>query len=114
MAVAAVAAANAFRDEATGRLAALLGDDAVLVLPTVPGAAPLKGLPPGRVAWFRNRALSLLCIADLGRLPQVSLPLAQTDGCPVGISLVGRRRDDKALLAAAAHADAASAIGQES
>ena len=109
----AVAAAVAFRDEATERLAALLGDDTMLVLPTVPGAAPLKGLPPDRVAWFRNRALSLLCVAGLGRLPQLSLPLAKADGCPVGISLVGRHGDDKALLAAAARIQAVPATVRE-
>lgn len=30
--------------------------------------------------------------------PQVSLPLATVDGCPVGLSLLGPRGSDEALL----------------
>jgi amidase len=47
---------------------------------------------------YRHQALCLLCIAGLGELPQVSLPLAELDGMPLGLSLVGRRGTD-ALLA---------------
>ena len=42
--------------------------------------------------------MCLLCIAGLGGLPQVSLPLAMLDGLPLGLSLVGPRGADTALL----------------
>jgi amidase len=42
--------------------------------------------------------MCLLCIAGLGGLPQISLPLATLDGCPLGLSLVGRRGADEMLL----------------
>jgi amidase len=40
-------------------------------------------------------------LASIAGLPQVSLPLAETDGCPFGVSLIGPRGSDRALLAAA-------------
>ena len=43
----------------------------------------------------------MTCIAGLARLPQVSLPVAEVEGCPVGLSLVARRGEDGMLLAAA-------------
>ena len=42
--------------------------------------------------------MCLLCIAGLGGLPQVSLPLAACNGCPLGLSVVGRRGADLDLL----------------
>ena len=42
----------------------------------------------------------MTCIAGLARLPQVSLPVAEVEGCPVGLSLVAWRGED-AMLAAA-------------
>ena len=39
-----------------------------------------------------------LCIAGLGGLPQASLPLAELDGLPLGLSLVGPRGSDLQLL----------------
>ena len=71
-------------------MADLLRDNAVLVLPTVHTIAPLRNTSPADLDDFRGRAMSLLCIAGLARLPQISLPLAKFDGCPLGLSLVAR------------------------
>jgi amidase len=68
------------------------------VLPTLPGIAPLRNTPPAESDEFRARALSLLCIAGLARLPQLSLPLAKLDGCPLGLSLIAARGNDTMLL----------------
>jgi amidase len=43
----------------------------------------------------------MLCIAGLAGLPQVSMPLATLDGCPLGLSLIGSRGADRALVALA-------------
>jgi len=45
--------------------------------------------------------MSLLCIAGLARLPQVNLPVARLDGCPLGLSLIAARGGDMMLLALA-------------
>ena len=51
---------------------------------------------------YRNAAMALLCMAGLGGLPQLSLPLAEAEGCPAGLSLLGGAGADEALLALAA------------
>lgn len=91
-------AANARRNAIAQRMQALLADDAVLVLPTTPGIAPLIGTPVKELEQWRNRCLGLLCIAGHAGLPQISLPLANLDGCPLGLSLIAARGRDTMLL----------------
>ena len=93
-----VAAAREKREDIAHRMEALLADNAVLVLPTVPGIAPLRNTPPAALDDFRSRAMGLLCIAGLARLPQVNLPLGKLDDCPLGLSLIARRGGDEMLL----------------
>ena len=96
-----IAGAQAVRDAARRSMDVLLAGHAVLVLPTVPDIAPLRDTPAAALYDFRARAMSLLCIAGLAGLPQVSLPLATLHGCPLGMSLIGARGDDALLLALA-------------
>ncbi|MBI4193502.1 MAG: amidase [Betaproteobacteria bacterium] len=97
----AVSAAKILREDVTRRMSELLAGNAVLVLPTVPGIAPLRNTPAAALDDFRARAMSLLCIAGLARLPQVALPLVRLAGCPLGLSLVAARGGDMMLLALA-------------
>jgi amidase len=90
--------ATAKRDDIAARMFALLRDDAVLVLPTVPDIAPMREADPHATEDFRARALTLLCIAGLARLPQINVPLGRLNGCPIGISLIGPRDSDMMLL----------------
>ena len=93
--------AKANREEIAQRMARLLADGAVLVLPTLPGIAPPCNSAPAATEDLRARAMSLLCIAGLARLPQVTLPLARLDGCPLGLSLIGAHGTDTMLLSLA-------------
>jgi len=86
------------REEIARRMHELLADDAVLVLPTLPGIAPVRSTPLAELDDFRGRAMNLLCIAGLARLPQLSLPAAKLYGCPLGLSLVAARNGDTMLL----------------
>ena len=67
----------------------------------MPDVAPMLGEPPETAVPARERALALLCIAGLGGLPQLSLPLAELHGHPIGLSLVAARGNDELLLAVA-------------
>jgi len=96
-----VARAGTRREEITRRMDELLRDNAVLALPSAPDIALPRNSPPAVVDKLRARALPMLCIAGLARLPQVSLPLATLNGCPLGLSLIAARGNDTLLLALA-------------
>jgi amidase len=87
------------RDLITRRLDDMLSEGGVLVMPSAADVAPLKSMSAAESAGFRDRTLSLTCIAGLARLPQVTLPVGKVDGAPVGISLVAQKGRDRALLA---------------
>jgi amidase len=74
-------------------------DDAIICMPTVSYLAPQKGHASS--AEDRTHALSLLCIASMAGLPQITMPLAVLDGKAVGLSLVSRRLSDRQLLSMA-------------
>lgn len=98
----AVEAAAAHRTAIRARLGDLLQAGTAFLMPTVPRPAPLRGMATAEVeVTTRHLAMNLLCVAGLGGLPQVSLPLAQVDGAPFGLSLVGPAGSDTALLRAA-------------
>jgi amidase len=78
-----------------------LGSDDLLCIPTTPALAPRKGDPPSRSSsgsGYYPRLLSLTSVAGIGRLPQVSFPIADADGVPVGLSLLARHGQDSFLL----------------
>ena len=87
------------REAFTARMADLLTDGRVMCLPTAPGIAPLLSATAEDLREHRGRVLSLTSISGLARLPQVTLPLAQVDGCPAGLSLIAAQGQDGLLLA---------------
>ena len=90
------------RRDITSRIEEILGTDGILCLPTSPRVAPPRGAPADIIeVEFRNQAMCLLCIAGLGGLPQISLPIASLDELPLGLSIIGPRNSDSALLALA-------------
>ncbi len=91
-------AANAFRTRYRAHLAALLGSDGVLILPTMPDVAPLISTLEADLESYRNQAICMLCIAGLCGLPQISLPLATRLDAPLGLSLLGPAGSDRSLV----------------
>jgi amidase len=89
------------RAEICAQLDALLDGDTVLIMPTAPDVAPRLQLPPQETVAVRERMLALLCVAGLGGLPQLTLPLGTVHGRPVGVSLLAGRGKDALLLSVA-------------
>jgi amidase len=96
-----MAAPRGFRAAIRSRLDAQLDGRRVLCLPTAP-ILPIRR--EARLSEMRlavDRIVTLTCIAGLAGLPQVSLPLGEHGGVPVGLSLIGWRGSDSVLLALA-------------
>ncbi len=96
-----IGAGRVFRAAFRTHLAALLGDDGVLLMPTMPDIAPLRSVGEAGLEDYRNRAIQMLCIAGLSGFPQLSMPLAQREGAPLGLSLLGPAGSDRTLVALA-------------
>jgi amidase len=70
-------------------------------MPTAPFPAPPKGLPLTTLNPLRARISCLTSHGGLTGVPQVNLPGADVDGLPIGLSIVGARGSDAALVAVA-------------
>jgi amidase len=96
-----IEAAHRMRSAIAARLSAMLPRGTLLLLPTSPGVAPLREASASDLEAFRSRALALLCPAGHAGLPQISLPLADVGGLPVGLSAIAAPGADADLLALA-------------
>jgi amidase len=96
---AALAAGREFQATRRAELMQMLASDTVVCLPTAPFPAPL--LDQRRSAmWAHRTAISTLTtICGTLGAPQLSLPIAQVDGLPVGLSIMARPGGDEMLLA---------------
>ncbi|KAF7598514.1 MAG: amidase [Candidatus Dactylopiibacterium carminicum] len=77
---------------------AALGDDAIAILPSAASLAPLRTAGGAEIDDIRARTLRICCVAGLAGLPQVSIPLANAQGVPLGVSLLGPTGSDLALI----------------
>ena len=90
-----------FRARVSAHLDRVLGLDGMLLIPTAGTIAPRLDAGKDELVQFRDRTLSLTSIAGLGRVPQVQVPAGTVDGAAIGLSLIGPRGSDRALLALA-------------
>ena len=86
------------RVEIVERLEECFADDALLCIPTA-GLSPRRDSSQKELEAFRASTLRLTCSAGLAGLPQIQLPLAAVNDCPVGLSLIAWRSRDEWLLA---------------
>uniref|UniRef100_A0ACD5Y437 Uncharacterized protein n=1 Tax=Avena sativa TaxID=4498 RepID=A0ACD5Y437_AVESA len=92
---------HAVKTEFRSALAALLKEDGILAIPTVPGAPPRLCTEAVALENFRARAFSLLSVAGLSGVCQISIPLGTRDGVPVSVSLLARHGADRFLVGVA-------------
>lgn len=91
-------AASRDRETVRSTLDDMLGDDGLLVFPTMPGCAPLRNVSHSDMQAYREQALRLLCLSGNSGLPQITVPLARIHGAPMGLSLMGPRGSDRRLI----------------
>ena len=104
-----VKAAKSVRDAVVARMDEVLAGGAVVCLPTAPTPAPPTGQSLSSQQDLRSRIITLTCIAGTTGRPQINLPLAEMDGLPVGLSLMGPRGSEELLIAFAR--EVATALG---
>lgn len=91
--------AQAGRDAVITRMNEVFeGGDVVLCLPTTVSPAPLIGQRVSERHTLRLRNSALTSIAGNTGRPQISLPLVEVDGLPVGLSLLGDYGADEQLI----------------
>ena len=94
-----VEAARAIRAQIAKRLKQIVKPGTAIVLPTTPTLPPERDIPDGAsFAEFRTATLQNTCLAGHAGLPQISIPMGQASGCPVGLSFIGWKGGDEALL----------------
>jgi amidase len=91
-------AAYILREEIRMRMDEWLGEDTVIVAPTVPAIAPPLNMTGSEVERRRVQTLEMSCVSGLAGLPQVTVPIAGEQGCPIGISFIAGRNQDMRLL----------------
>ncbi len=91
-------AARATRDRARRRLDDVAGPGTFLCFPTSPVVAPLRDQPLSGKRASQVRIVRLTCMGGTTGRPQLSMPLGEVDGLPVGLSIMGNRGDDEALI----------------
>ena len=89
------------RKQLIRQIESIISPGTIIISPTAPGIAPLKGRSIDEARASRINTLRHTCIATIAGLPQISMPLIEQDGCPIGISFLGARGQDGQLLAAA-------------
>ena len=101
------------REEYFRQMRSFLGPNDLLCMPTAPTLAPLKGSMIKRDLGGRAyyaRALALTSVAGIGRLPQVTMPLGECGGVPVGLSLLAGYGRDAFLASVVERIDSSIAV----
>mgnify|MGYP000000598399 FL=1 len=85
-------------EQAVRHIYGLLADSSVLILPTLPGAGLKLDCSPDDMNAFRSKMSASFCLGGLAGVPWITLPLAEIDGAPLGVSLVSACDTDAWLL----------------
>ena len=97
------------RDQVRNKMDEVFAGGGFVCLPTSPCPAPLRGLPASAKKEVQSRLSRLTCIAGTTGRPQLSIPMAEVNGLPVGISIMGDHGSDEELIGFARRVEAALA-----
>jgi amidase len=96
-----VAAGRAVRAAFAQQIHVLMGEAGILIAPVVHGPAPRLDDTAEALDAYRHEAMVFLQVAGMAGLPQLVIPAGKVEGAPLGLSLIGARGMDKALIALA-------------
>ena len=88
------------REHLFRQMSGFIGPGDVVCFPTTPTLPPLKAslADAETVQQFYNRTMAVTSFAGVGRLPELSVPLARSEGIPVGVSFAAGPYQDETLL----------------
>lgn len=91
------------REKLCGRISNFMNQGELVLFPTTPTIAPLKGALNNieTVMDFYDRTMAITSFSGVGRLPEISIPLTTVDGAPVGLSIASGTYQDEFLLSTA-------------
>jgi amidase len=76
----------------------VIDEETVMCLPSAASVAPLRTSTEAEINASRLQTSELLCVSPLSGNPQVSLPLAEFDQVPLGLSLLSTKNSDQQLI----------------
>jgi amidase len=98
---ASMQAAAQFRVERRAEFTRLLDPETIVCMPTTPFPAPLAGQPRSVMWQLRASIITLTCVAGMTGAPQLSMPVAEVDRLPIGLSILAAAGADDLVLRAA-------------
>jgi amidase len=101
--------AAVLRERIRARMDEVFAGGGFVCLPTAVVPAPLRGQPASAKKDVQGRLSRLTCIAGTTGRPQLSMPLGEVNGLPVGLSIMGDRGSDEELIGFARKIEAALA-----
>ena len=69
-----------------------------MALPVTASLPAKLNTDPAKLNSYRAKTLSIICLASLAGLPQISIPVTNTNGIPVSLGLLGWEGGDEALI----------------
>jgi amidase len=93
-----ISEAALLREQVKARMDEVFANGGIVCLPTAVAPAPLLGLPASAKKEIQGRLSHLTCIAGTTGRPQLSLPLGEVNGLPVGLSFLGDHESDEELI----------------
>ncbi len=93
-----VEAAAVVRNSVRARLDEVFSDGGFVCMPTSPVPAPLLGQTLSDRRECQDRILKLTCIGGTTGRPQITIPVAKVNDIPVGLSFMGKKGEDEALM----------------
>jgi len=75
-----------------------LTNENVLIFPTTPFSAPIKGQSDKDLAELRKKVMEFTCIGGLSSRPQISIPKFKGGKGPIGLSVLGNKNADEMIL----------------
>jgi amidase len=92
-----------YKEKVATALREIVPPGTVMTLPATASLPVEVNTDPDLLNAYRVKTLNLICLAGLAGLPQISIPVTNSNGIPVSLGLIGWEGGDEALLSMVSH-----------